>query len=466
MGGKVKQLISNILIFGLGSVLVKVIQVILMPIYTSHLTPEAFGTGELLLNSVELLYPLISISIFEAVFRFLLDKEQDKKVIISVGLRVMFFSIIICLIIAGIFQYFFDFQFMGYMIVIVLLAQMNVLFSRWAMGIEKNKVFAMSGVIGTIVLLGSSWVTLNIYNMGIDGFFISNILYYTVSVIFLFFAAGIYKNISIKHFDMKTCKTMIKYSLPLIPNTVAWWILNLSTKYVVQIFLGFTIAGIYAAAYKIPSMITMVVNVFDEAWRISASKDVDNADSDVFFKKTYKSFSIMIFLATSVVIAIAPYISAIFLKGDFFVGYLYVPALLLATYINGHARFFVGTFVALKKTGVIMVTSLIGGGVSIVLSIFLIRIFGIFGVLFSLNIGYFATLIGRYFAMRDYIDMPIKYCLIPLMVLVVQTVLMSCDNSVFRIITTCISVVSAGVAVFLLKDMVVLAKKSKKQFII
>ena len=72
---KFKQLFSNTVIFALGNFLSKIVLLILMPLYTSALNTEQYGISELINNSIELILPIATLCITDAVFRFSIDAE-------------------------------------------------------------------------------------------------------------------------------------------------------------------------------------------------------------------------------------------------------------------------------------------------------------------------------------------------------------------------------------------------------
>ena len=71
--------------------------------------------------------------------------------------------------------------------------------------------------------------------------------------------------------DRKLFRQMLRYSLPLIPTTIFWWITGVSDRYMVADALGTDAAGLYAVACKIPTILTLLSTVFLEAWQFSPS---------------------------------------------------------------------------------------------------------------------------------------------------------------------------------------------------
>lgn len=83
MNRKFKNLFSDIAIFAAGNVLSKLVLFFLMPIYTSAMTSSEYGTGELIYNSVELMLPVVTLCLYEAVFRFSIDPGSDHTRLLS-----------------------------------------------------------------------------------------------------------------------------------------------------------------------------------------------------------------------------------------------------------------------------------------------------------------------------------------------------------------------------------------------
>ena len=95
MDKRITKLLGNTSIFAIGSLSSKLLVFLLLPIYTNVLTTSQYGEIDLFTTSLAICIPLLSLSIFDAVFRWLLDKEADKVKIISSGFVVSSLSIFI-----------------------------------------------------------------------------------------------------------------------------------------------------------------------------------------------------------------------------------------------------------------------------------------------------------------------------------------------------------------------------------
>ena len=78
---KYKKLVSNTVIFAIGTFSSKLLVFLLMPLYTRVLTESDYGVVDLLMQTGNLLLPLVSLGINNAIIRFGLDKSSDLSLI-------------------------------------------------------------------------------------------------------------------------------------------------------------------------------------------------------------------------------------------------------------------------------------------------------------------------------------------------------------------------------------------------
>ncbi|MEG2053454.1 MAG: polysaccharide biosynthesis protein, partial [Oscillospiraceae bacterium] len=82
---KYKRLLSNTVLFGISSFSSKILILLLMPFYTSILNPAEKAVTDQILKSGNLLIPLVSIGIANAVIRYGLDKAYKKEDVFTSG---------------------------------------------------------------------------------------------------------------------------------------------------------------------------------------------------------------------------------------------------------------------------------------------------------------------------------------------------------------------------------------------
>lgn len=82
---KYKKLISNTMIFAIGTFSSKVLVFLLMPLYTRVLNNADYGVVDLIIQTGNLLIPIVSVGIINAVVRFGLDDSTSKSDVFSTG---------------------------------------------------------------------------------------------------------------------------------------------------------------------------------------------------------------------------------------------------------------------------------------------------------------------------------------------------------------------------------------------
>ena len=87
---KYKTLLKNSSILGLGEVLSKLLVFLLLPLYSSVLTTGEYGIATLVADSSNLLFPVVTLGVSSAVFRFSYGKRKDRPAVFTAGLTMLF----------------------------------------------------------------------------------------------------------------------------------------------------------------------------------------------------------------------------------------------------------------------------------------------------------------------------------------------------------------------------------------
>ena len=86
---RITFLLGNTLVFALGGLAVKAVSLVLMPLYTTALRAGEYGTAELLNSAIEIVLPLLSLGVVEALYRFSIDDDVPKDELFANSLLVL-----------------------------------------------------------------------------------------------------------------------------------------------------------------------------------------------------------------------------------------------------------------------------------------------------------------------------------------------------------------------------------------
>lgn len=412
MKKKYSSLIKNIGLFTLGSFGSKIVAFLMLPLYTALLTTNDYGIVDLLQSSAQLLIPILLLSIQDAILRFGMDTEFNKEDVISTAIKItingtiILFLGILILNILNIFNI--SIIYWTFLFLTFLFSALNNSFTIYLKSKNQATIIAVSGILCTFATCFSNFVCLVILKMGINGYMISNIIGIFIQLIYQFIIGKIYKDIHIKEYN-NLSKPMIKYSSPLIANSIAWWINNASDRYILTWISGIAINGIYAIAYKIPTILTTFQNIFYNAWSISAITEFNKDDEDGFIGNNYTLYSfISIFICSLILLFNIP-IAKILYSGEYFSAWKYVPFLLVGTVFNGIAQFEGSLFAASKRTREVSITTFLGAILNTICNFIFIYLWGALGAALATMAGYFLTWVLRTLFLQNFIKMKVKW---------------------------------------------------------
>ncbi|MDT2802007.1 oligosaccharide flippase family protein [Vagococcus lutrae] len=430
-----KKLINNSLIFAIGNFGSKLIVLFLVPLYTYYLTPSEYGTSDIILSIVSLLTPVITLSVFDAVLRFVMENKESNKNIFTNGFIITVLGNIIFMIITPLFLVFGSrIELVLLMISILFSQSFQSLLSQFTRSIGKVKLFAFNGILTTLSLLISNLIFLVLFNKGLIGYLISQVISLAISNIYLFIKLKAWRLLSINYYDGRLLKMMLLYSLPLMPNALMCWLTNTSNRFFILYFLGASTTGLFAVANKIPSILSIVQSVFFQAWQMSAIETYNQKNSENFYSNVFLYFSIIMILSISILLIMIKPIFIFFISSSFFESWRLTPFLLIAVMFSSFSSFLGTNYIASKETKGILYSTILGAFINIFLSLVLINLLGANGAGIATTISFLSMWIYRYIDTQKYIQMSInwKKLLINLFLLFIQIALFYSSNLLYN----------------------------------
>lgn len=460
---KYKKLLSDTLLFSISNFGSKVLVFLLVPLYTNILSTEEYGTVDLIISMVNLLVPVMTLLIAEAGLRFAFDKNVDKNQVLTAGLLFSIISTAVLFFLKPAVNYLngtiSDYWY--YLLVIYFLFATSSFLSNYIRGIDKTKLFALKGIVYTLSLVTTNILFLLVFKWGMKGYIYAFILTEVITVVFMLLGGKIINNFK-PSFNITLYKQMLKYSIPMIPSTISWWIMNVSSKYIITEYLGLSQNGIYSVAYKIPSILSLLTNLFIQAWQISAIQNHEEKDNNNFIKNVYQYYFIISIALSSGLILFSKIMGYILYAKEYFIAWTIVPILIVAYNFSGMSGFLASVYSAEKKTGMLFYSTVFGAIANIVLNILLIPRFGIMTAAYSTLIGFFITWLIRIIHVQTLIKIELNYIklIISLILLTVQSIVTSCQLKYMYIISIAIIIMQILVFWKELKSIIQTLKKN------
>lgn len=254
-----RKLAINTFLFAIGNIGSRSISFLLLPLFTRYMIPSDYGRLGVINTTVQLLVPLLSFQIVEAIFRFAADVREVKrgKNVFSNAFFFSFLSFVFSVSFYPLLRNVSIFaEFNMYFYSIFFLTVLNSIVKQFIRGLGRVNLFVVSDMLYSGIFAVSSVVLLVLMKLGIRAYLLSNIIALVSSTLFIFFYANLVKYLS-PRIDIKSLKEMLSFSIPLIPNGIMWWVINASDRYLLSYFIGYEATGMYSVAAMFPSVVSI-----------------------------------------------------------------------------------------------------------------------------------------------------------------------------------------------------------------
>lgn len=422
-----KKLAKNTIIISIGNICTKLITFLLLPLYTGVLSTAEYGTVDLLNTLISLLVPIITFQVEQAVFRDLIEVRENKnsqKDIISSSIASVVLQCVTFILFYFIISLFINNNYKIYLMINIIAYIFASLFLQIARGIGNNKQYAIGSFISASTTIVFNIIFLTVFKFKVEGMLLGTLLGQIISAIYLVFVLKIYNLFSLRNVSKKIVLNLWKYSLPLVPNAISWWVFSASDRVIATSFLGVSENGILAAALKFSSIYITLYNIFNISWTESISVCINDKDISDYFNKMFNVI-MRLFTALGIgMIACMPFVFPIMINEKFGSGYGLVPISILGSLFNVVVGLISVIYIAKKNTKAIANTSIISAIVNIFVHLLLIKFIGLYAAVISTFIAFFTMSIYRmhdirkkYFEIKIDKGLLIKTVIILLMIL-------------------------------------------------
>jgi len=394
---KARLFIENFLVYGLGSVISKIVPLIMLPIIT-RLMPntEYFGISDLSNTAVNFGAAVAVLGMYDAMYRIFFDKDDEtfKKSICS---TTMLFTTILSIIVTVVMllgrtliaRFFFGDVKYSYLVIITALTTLvtatnNIVAAPTRMQ-NKRKVFLVTNTISPILSYSISIPLI------LSGHYIIALPLGTLisgTTLELIFWCLNHTWFDIKLFNKKYLKPLLAIAIPLFPNFLIYWVFNSSDKLMITNLLNVGEAGVYSIGAKLGTASQLIYTAFAGGWQyfaFSTMKEDDQVESN---SRIFEYLGIMSFITTSFICAWSYGIYKLFFTGDYVRGFIIAPYLFLAPLLQMLFQVAANQFIVIKKTWPNMLILSSGALVNIIFNYFMIPVIGIEGAAIATLLGY------------------------------------------------------------------------------
>lgn len=419
-----RRLASDIFTFIMGTVLTKAIQFILMPLYTGYMTSDAYGIAELTNSLAELFFPIATLCIYEAAFRYAVDPEFEDSKLIAAVIRVMIISLCMGLIVTLTGRIVFGYPYAVYLFFILYAYSIRMCMAYYVRGKGFTKVFAMSGVVNALSLFVFNIVFLVILRTEVKGYLISIGLSYCVSALYLLIKGRIVHRIHLHADSGSDLNILLRYCIPLIFYNVLYWFTTISGRYLLMWFTDSSTAGKYVAAIKIAAVINVIQQAVYAAFQLNSARMYGEKGKEIYYSHIINLLISIYCTFGAFIVCLTPFLAQITLKNDFYSAGCYLPVIMLAALINCISSLLGTMYSVYKKTQRMVGVSIAGAIVNTGVGLALTPLWGVWGICIASVCCYSCQTICKFFDIRKFCKIRYNYRLIITDILILSIIVL------------------------------------------
>lgn len=402
---KYKYLLKNMIAFFWGNMGTKLISFFLVPLYTNILAPSEYGEIDLILSIAGVLSPFIACGIHEGIMRFSLDKNADRSLVLSIGMRIFIFSSITFIGICYVFRFIpIISENILFLYLYCTINELMTVFFCYIRGCDNIKLYSFLGFLAALFMALLNILFLLVLDWGMDGYKLSMLISSIITSIVAIFLGHIFRDFSLTKWDKTIAWKMMKYSLIFIPNAILWWCINASDRFFISYICGTEENGIYAVAYKIPTLLNMVASIFMQSWQMSAIKEYENREETGFYDQIYRLLTFFMGLATIFLILLNKPVLRLYVGQEYINAWRYSPPLMVAFFMGALGTFWGSFYIASKDMKIYLNSAICGAVTNIILNIILIIKLGTIGAAVATMVSYIVVMLIRMIGIQKRVD--------------------------------------------------------------
>ena len=395
----------------IGSMLSKLLNLVMLPYISSQLTKDQYGIFDMIQTITSVALPIFTMQSIEAAFRFVYvaKSNEEKGVILGhVWVIILVGSTLFVILLSAANTLWLK---LGYVYILAIYYVFNVLinmYQRVARCYDDNKGYAISGVIQTLVMLLFQYVFLRFFKMKEEGLVYAYALSTLASCAYIEWRVCSLKQIHIKSIDRGLVKSIARFSLPLIPNSISWWAVSSVNRVIIVSVLGYAANGVYSMSNKFASIVTMIASTFQLAWQEYGLTEKDNPNRKELFSAVFDHFLVILTCITAGGILVQQLFFDLLIDPEFTESFRYIPLIMISVAFSSMSSFYGAGYFIYKKTSGAFKTTVISAGINLILCFTLVRLLGLYGIAIAGAFAYFILWIMRCVTMKSYFDIRVN----------------------------------------------------------
>ncbi|MDZ7716154.1 MAG: polysaccharide biosynthesis C-terminal domain-containing protein [Balneolaceae bacterium] len=431
---KLKELLSDTLVYGISSVLARFVGYLLVPLHTDVFVESQYGIINLVYVTLAFLNVVFTFGMESAYLRYAKDREKAKDVFktIQLGLGVLSTVLVGLLILCApllmpamklettgsesLYWLMLGILWFDTM-VLVPFAELRLVRKQWFFATLRTANIVLNVGLQFYLILWQGW--------GIEAVFFASFIASAITALVIWIAtAQMFTGV----WDTAVMKKALRFGLPFIPAGLGFVINEMMDRYFLEHYMSqatvtelygadltsLDIVGIYSACYKLSVFMLLLVQMFRMAWQPFFLRNADDPEAPKIYSNVFRYFNVVAgicFLAVAlfayqIVQIKVPFLDAYIIGKDYWAGLNIVPVLLGAYWFQGwYMNFSAGIFIK-EETKTLPKITLFGAGITILFNLLLIPYYGMMGSAVATLISYVSMAFALYWKSRKVYKVP------------------------------------------------------------
>ena len=404
---KSKELLKGTGIYAIGTFGTKILSLIIVPIYTYYISTSDMGVYDLLSSTISLLAPIITMQISDAAYRWIIRGEGDQSVYIRTTFQVLLCNCAIAVLLIFGVNTVFRIPYCAYFALLLVCTRILETTQKLLRALRKQKLFALSGIIYSFIFLSLNVYQVCILKKGIASLFQNAVISSVITISVILFSEKELRVSLFRKPEFQIIKSFYKYSIPLVPNYLNWWVINSSDRYIVAAFLGISANGILAITHKFPSLLQTILNLFTTSWQDVAVSEKETNTGE-YYTRVFNTYSTFILSLLWILIPMTKIFVYLVMSQSYKESCNYTSFYYLGAAFQSFSSFYGVGYLRNKQTGKAFSTSIYGAIVNAVTNIALVKSIGLQASAVSTFIGFLIMWLIRERQNRDELGIRIK----------------------------------------------------------
>lgn len=421
----------NTIFYSIGEVLPKIISFLLLPVLTRYLSPSDYGITAYT-NTINVFLTIIgSLCLNSYVLRYYFihnDEESHKSVIgtafITIGVFNLFIIGLAYLFLPSIIeryniQVLWDPYFKLAIFTNLLTSFCTIPLALYRIKQKANK-YVLLNVSRTVLNLSLTVLFVVFLKKGVVGFFYANLLAIIPFVPIYFVIIGKQANF---HFSFTYLKEGLKFAMPLVPGALAYAIINMSDRIILERNVDMELIGLYNVAVTMSLALNIVIQSGYHAFEPEIFSHYGKEGYYRYVKKIQKVFYSAIFVMGLCIALFSQEAFHYFTSEHFHRGFIYTPILILTAMISGQNIIYSCVLQGDRKSKTVGAITLVGSFCSITLNLLLIPYLGVWAAAITGTASMYLMNVMQFVAMKFEDKSMAKEIILSLLVVVISYVI-------------------------------------------